>query len=69
MKLRRNYFGAYVKGREAFKRDGDSAICPYLDRRGGQYCHVVTFSRAYQRYWREGLEDERNQAQMRYTKI
>ncbi len=28
--------------------------CPYRDKRGGRYANIVTFSRAYQHYWRAG---------------
>jgi len=60
------FFSAYKRGRRAFDLYGDSAVCPYPETRGGQYGQVVTFSRAFQKYWREGIEDARDNLPIRY---
>jgi ribosome modulation factor len=51
--------GARYKGYLAGIAGKTEADCPYADKRGGQHQHVVTFSRAFQKYWREGLEEGR----------
>lgn len=42
------FLGAYNKGRKAYLDHGEKAKCPYADKRGGKYDHVITFSRAFQ---------------------
>ncbi|MCK4958032.1 MAG: hypothetical protein KAT00_01500 [Planctomycetes bacterium] len=64
--MNRAFLGAYNKGRLAFRDSEDAAVCPYPDKRCGKYDHIVTFSRAFQTYWREGFEDEKAGLPMRY---
>ena len=63
-----HFFGAYKKGRLAYLAEGDKAVCPYLETRGGKYRHVVTFSRAYQKFWHEGFQDEKSKINWRYDR-
>ena len=50
------FIGAWRKGRQA-ALDGRSLMdCPYPDRRCGPFGRVVTFSRAYRKFWRDGFE-------------
>jgi hypothetical protein len=63
-----SFFSAYRRGRRAYEFCGDAAVCPYKDKRTGQHGHITTFSRAYRRYWSEGLEDERNGSPDRYRR-
>lgn len=53
----RAFIGAYKKGYAAHQT-GDE--CPYADRRGGRHDHVITYSRAFQNYWKQGLADARD---------
>lgn len=50
----RAFQGAYWKGYQA-RLDGKPKESPYPDHRG--WNEHVTFSRAFDRYWREGWED------------
>lgn len=65
----KHFYGAYKKGRKAFQADGDSAVCPYQDKRGGRYNHIVTFSRAFIAYWFEGFEDAQAGRPDRYSDV
>lgn len=60
------FLGAYRKGRKAYELEGAEAQCPYPDKRGGIYDHVITYSRAFQKYWREGFEDAQSFKPVRY---
>jgi hypothetical protein len=62
------FFGAYLKGYHAFEEQGAGARCPYPDYRGGAHLQVVTFSRAFQKYWYEGFEDAQAKKVPRYMK-
>jgi hypothetical protein len=48
--------GAWRKGRQAALDGRTLADCPYPDRRAGVHGQVVTFSRAFRRWWRDGFE-------------
>lgn len=67
-KLAPAFFSAHIKGRAAFREHGDKAECPYTETRGGRYNHVITFSRAFQKYWREGREDEKAGRPVKYER-
>ena len=58
--------GAYRKGRDARRAGDPRTSCPYKDKRGGHHGHVVTFSRAFMRMWRDGWDDERASVPERY---
>jgi hypothetical protein len=47
---------AWRKGRAAALEGRTMADCPYADRRGGEHRQVVTFSRAFRKWWRDGFE-------------
>jgi len=63
--MNKTFLSAYKKGRKAFLENGTKAICPYLDKRG-EYRNNITFSRAFQKYWYEGFEDEKANLPTRY---
>lgn len=67
--LAKNFFAAYQRGRSAFRQQGHLATCPYADIRCGQHGQIPTFSRAFQRYWREGFEDQSYNKADRYRSI
>jgi hypothetical protein len=48
--------GAWRKGRAAAIAGKTLADCPYPDRRCGPFGRVVTFSRAFRKWWRDGFE-------------
>ena len=47
------FWGAYLKGWEALR----GSRCPYPDCRAGEHHHVITYSRAFRRFWSEGYDD------------
>ncbi len=50
---------AWHKGRAAALEGFSLADCPYPDRRAGEHRQVVTFSRAFRKFWRDGFESVR----------
>ena len=52
----RAFVGAWRKGRGAALEGKSLLDCPYPDRRAGARNHIVTFSRAFRKYWRDGFE-------------
>jgi len=52
----RAFVGAWHKGRRAALEGGSLADCPYPDRRAGEHGQIVTYSRTFRRYWRDGFE-------------
>lgn len=50
------FVGAWRKGRLAAIEGKSLADCPYPDRRGGEHGQVITFSRAFRKFWRDGFE-------------
>jgi hypothetical protein len=57
------FHGAYWKGYEARKK-GKPKVSPYPDWRTST--GEVTFSRAFDRYWREGWEDADEKCKLDY---
>ena len=57
-----------MKGRVAFRENGENAKSPYPETRGGKYNHVVTFSRAFQKFWHEGFNDEKTGRPVQYER-
>lgn len=55
----KQFLGAYKKGRKAAKEGKSYQKCPYRDYRAGRFDHIITFSRAFIRFWRKGFEDEK----------
>lgn len=47
---------AKFKGAEARATGQSRNMCPYPDHRGG-YHEMATWSRAFQRYWRDGWDE------------
>lgn len=64
--MNKAFLAAYNKGRTAFEKMGDLAVCPYADKRGN-YRNNTTFSRAFQNYWHEGFQDKKNKLSNRYS--
>lgn len=52
----RAFLSAYMKGFNAGAGGAKRSSCPYDDHRGN-YHEMVTFSRAFIRYWMEGYDD------------
>ena len=48
--------GAWREGRAAALDGRRLSDCPYRDKRAGCHGHVVTFSRAFRKWWRDGFE-------------
>lgn len=48
--------GAWRKGRHAALEGLSLADCPYPDKRGGSFGQVITWSRSYRKWWRDGFE-------------
>ena len=48
--------GAWHKGRAAAIAGSTLDDCPYPDRRAGEHGQIVTFSRAFRKWWRDGFE-------------
>lgn len=46
--------GAAKKGWIAAAEGQSLEACPYPDYRGGKHDHIVTFSRAFQKAWKNG---------------
>lgn len=57
VKISKQFYGAYCKGRAAFEKYGKAATCPYPDIMTGRHMHVITFSRAFRKFWVAGFED------------
>ncbi len=66
--MNRAFYGAYQKGYQAYQQQGQGARCPYVDKRAGRHDHIVTFSRAFTRYWQEGFSDASQNLPPRYEK-
>lgn len=63
--ISRQFYSAYCRGRRCFQEG--TTINPYSDIRAGRHGQVVTFSRAFARYWREGYEDAATGTPPRYA--
>jgi hypothetical protein len=52
-----SFHRAYSNGMEAALARRPRSTNPYPDRRGGQYNHIITYSRAWQTAWDDGWVD------------
>jgi hypothetical protein len=59
------FVGAYNRGYRDGVKGKSERDCPYPDYRCGKHGHVITFSRAFRRYWRDGLEAGRAERRRR----
>jgi hypothetical protein len=50
----RAFLGAYRKGQQAQTDGLPISACPYRETRGGKKNNVITYSRAFRRYWQDG---------------
>lgn len=51
------FISAYKRGQQAFRDGTRREDCPYQDKRGGRYDHVITFSRTFRQFWFSGFDD------------
>ena len=50
-------FGStFWRGAAAWQMGKPRSACPYRDHRAGPHGNIVTFSRAYRRYWHDGWD-------------
>lgn len=56
------FAAAYRKGYQAYVEKGAHARCPYFDYRGGRHGQVITFSRAFQKYWWDGYNTAKRES-------
>lgn len=63
----RAFVGAYRKGRLAAMEGKSRFTCPYPDYRAGRRGNITTYSRTFQRVWREGWDDAQAGRNERYA--
>jgi ribosome modulation factor len=51
----RGFIGAFKKGYQA-RQESKPRVPPYQDKRGGRFDHIVTYSRAFRKYWLDGWD-------------
>jgi hypothetical protein len=51
----RGFLGAFRKGAQA-RKDAKPRRSPYPDHRGGKYGNIITYSRAFIKYWQDGWD-------------
>ena len=61
------FFGTYQKGRKAARNGQPKSACPYEDKRGGRFSHIITYSRSFISFWEDGLDDETSGKPDRYS--
>ena len=66
--IAKHFYGAYKRGRAAYAKEKQSyEECPYPDYRGGRYGNIITYSRAFRRYWYKGWQDAEQNKPDRYA--